>query len=383
MSSKSPDSDWSPNTSKFKFGADMQPNKNSTTTDGEDDSQNHFGLLNLQDELTNIRANRNENTRLILQDELTNARANRNENTRLSIESPRESQDGMTITRVDESDHNGPTIESPRKDLDTVERGNKNHLLETIEDAVRIPPASEIGSDHGPHQLREVRGDDIEIRRGDLPTHLIIEERDTLRVELTAFRQINKELAAQISAYSHLLKKAEAILQGDTTLKTTIIGFTKFENSQSAAPITTAWIRGTWLTESNQEPFLGQAELFFERTLFKAAMISLRRLLERTDIPITVRIDAELLMSAILRTTDDLPPGLAHAEDALRMAYGAQDIRLMGKAHFHRGICLYKMEAFAEASMSFTLALNTAHHEEEALAWKDMAEIRKAEVASR
>lgn len=134
------------------------------------------------------------------------------------------------------------------------------------------------------------------------------------------------------------------------------------------------WMRGNWLSDSANKHYLGEAEELFEHSKDDLALTALRRVLARQAIPIKVRIEAKLLMSVVLRTRNEHPQALAQAEDALRVAHSTQEIALASKAQFHRGLCFYHTEQYAEASWCFSLAAATENHIEEIKPWKTMAE---------
>ena len=77
------------------------------------------------------------------------------------------------------------------------------------------------------------------------------------------------------------------------------------------------------------------------------------------------RISALLLFSTILRGCYEKIPGgllekaLNSADEALHLAAETGDPYLIGKCHYHRGICFLYFDFLADARWSFVLASNT------------------------
>lgn len=221
----------------------------------------------------------------------------------------------------------------------------------------------------------------------------LVNDRDRLRIELAAANQVIEELSCQNSTYESLVRDAHSALQFWDTYYAVSIG------KQTCRPASWSWgdfllwknkegpsqrrilIEGTWLPDPAFKVHLEEAEQLFKNSKFQRALNSLSTLLAKTDINDKVRVNAMLLTSDILRTCDRFPRALSFAEDALRLANANLDVVLVGKAQFYRGLCLYAMEHFAEASWCFSFAAGTVHHVEDIKCWKARAEDRRVALA--
>ena len=149
-------------------------------------------------------------------------------------------------------------------------------------------------------------------------------------------------------------------------------------SSKTAIP---DWIGGTWQTRS--ESLLVPIEAAWIQRSTQSALARLSKLQASADYPLqplSLRVNASLLHSAILRSSSSLEPATGYAEEALHLALGgSQDQALIGKARFHRGLCYLYAERWAEASWSFQLAQGTEEHEKLVKEHLQIAEKRRME----
>lgn len=211
---------------------------------------------------------------------------------------------------------------------------------------------------------------------------LLMEERDRLRTELANACHINQELHRQLRGYRYWARTISACLPSirgtaDAHKKINLNSTYSGGAHRQADAADTKWIRGTWLSESANRAFLGEAEQLFESNKFQHALNVLTKLLVQPDLSIWIRIEAKLLLSVTLRTCENFTLALAHAEDALRLADLMQDPHLVAKSQFYRGVCLYLRQSYAEASWCLSFALNSKPLAQWVQPWKSMAEDRR------
>ncbi|KAL9115629.1 MAG: hypothetical protein Q9187_007216, partial [Circinaria calcarea] len=185
----------------------------------------------------------------------------------------------------------------------------------------------------------------------DLQTLLssILTSHSILRQKLTRAQSAIHELQRQNKELTSLLAESHTLIQKQQA------AVTRMHASPSAAvplisisiPIPTNpipvpknpdWIGGTWLTSS--DPLLIPAETAWVKSSPQIALSYLSHLLTSPTLAPSRRVNATLLLSAILRSNGSLPLALMHAEEALQLAKEAelgQDS--VGKAQFQRGLC--------------------------------------------
>lgn len=180
----------------------------------------------------------------------------------------------------------------------------------------------------------------------------LITDREQLRIALTYAESAISELETQNRELDVLLSKTQAAL----TIASELPG--------SKIASQTSWIGGTWLSCPTATPFLTPVESAWQQGQAQKALASLTLILSQQDITHSQRIDAELLFSAILRSSGDIRQALVHAEKSLSLAEKTQRYDLVGKAQFHRGLCHLYDNRYANARWCFVLASHTPGHEE-------------------
>ncbi|MCJ1409257.1 hypothetical protein MMC19_003336 [Ptychographa xylographoides] len=140
------------------------------------------------------------------------------------------------------------------------------------------------------------------------------------------------------------------------------------------------WVGGAWLALPENEHFLGQTERLLNRGAKEEALIAIKAVLGRDNLSPAQRVDAGLLFSTILRSTEDQAGALRNAEEALRIAGKNDLLSLVGKARFHQGLCFLYLERYADASWCFHLASHTDGHAEQVQVHRELAEAKRLEM---
>ncbi|KAI9679297.1 MAG: hypothetical protein M1817_005317 [Caeruleum heppii] len=202
-------------------------------------------------------------------------------------------------------------------------------------------------TDYDLTELREIR---------KLTTQLVT-ERDVLRTELTYTKQAVAELTTQVEYYDDELNNCQMALQ--------------IAIHQLAPPLTIGpkpvtparrWIKDTWLSNSDAGTELAKAEVLWIASEYQRAINSLSLLLKKSDLTSAVRIDAKLLLSSIQRDCDRPCEALIQVEEALNIATRRKEHQLVGKAQFHRALCLFEADKFGDAAWCVGLAAGTDQH---------------------
>ena len=147
-------------------------------------------------------------------------------------------------------------------------------------------------------------------------------------------------------------------------------------------PLKTSWIGGTWLSCPTATPLLTPVESAWQQGQAQKALASLTQILHQQDVTHSQRINAELLFSAILRSSGDVRQALSHTETSLSLAKETQQYDLVGKAQFHRGLCYLYENRYADARWCFVLASHTPGHQELVAINLEMTEQRLLELPS-
>lgn len=189
----------------------------------------------------------------------------------------------------------------------------------------------------------------------------IISERDQLRLELIHAKVVIKEFENQNIQLQHLLSNANAQVQ---VFMPKVI---------QVAP-SKAFI-GTWQCVSKESPALAPIERAWKNGRIQQALSQMPAMLNRDELGERHCINARLLYSAILQTGNKFRLALSNAEEALEMAYAVQSREqdssgceqtvlrsLIMKAQFHRGLCYYFQEEYANSRWCFILASNFDEH---------------------
>ncbi|KAL8677533.1 MAG: hypothetical protein Q9186_006045 [Xanthomendoza sp. 1 TL-2023] len=123
------------------------------------------------------------------------------------------------------------------------------------------------------------------------------------------------------------------------------------------------WIGGSWLAPSEQ--LLAPAEKMWHQGNAEAALDSINSVLSRHDLTVEEDVNANLLVSAIKRASDDLGQASKCAEDALVIANEGEAYVLASKAQFHRGMCFLRQGHYVQAQFCLALASHLDGYQEQ------------------
>lgn len=184
---------------------------------------------------------------------------------------------------------------------------------------------------------------------------LLIIDRDNLNEEVKYARSTILQLEEQNKQFDRLLCESQLNLK---------IALSVREMPKPKSPLGTSWIGGTWLSSSAAAPLLGPVEAAWQSGQAQRALILLSPILQDDALPSSQYIEAKLLLSAILRCSGDPNQSLRHIEAALQIALEKELHELIGKAHFHRGLCYLHLERYADARWCFVLGAHLKGHGE-------------------
>ena len=205
----------------------------------------------------------------------------------------------------------------------------------------------------------------------------LIKERDTLLTSLDYATSTIQTLSSQNQELTRLLSSAQAALLAPQR-----------KPSASSAPnkekpgraLGTTWIGGTYLSHPPDDALLGHAEKAWASGRTQDALGFISNLLGSLSLPDVDAAKLELLQSAVLRSSGEVARGLTHAENALQRARRAQAHELAGRAQFHRGLCCFYLDRYADAAWCFALASSTTGYAEIVEVHRDMAEKKRARL---
>ncbi|MCJ1232339.1 hypothetical protein MMC14_000291 [Varicellaria rhodocarpa] len=204
----------------------------------------------------------------------------------------------------------------------------------------------------------------------------LLADRDDLLNRLRYTQSTVEELEQQNKRLDIMLSDARSVIQEHVPGMNTNPKVAKPQrNSNNGVP--TTWIGGSWLQTGIYE--LAPAEKSWLAGNKQGALSHVTQLVSYTLAP-SLSIEAGLLLSALFRSMGNPEEGLIHAERSLRLAKdsGEFDQDLLGKAHFHSGLCFLHLARYADASWCFTLARSTKGHETEVeVNWELAQEARR------
>lgn len=197
-----------------------------------------------------------------------------------------------------------------------------------------------------------------------LTSHSILRQKLTrAQSAIHELQRQNKELTGLLAESHTLIQKQQAAVTRMHAIPNTAAPLIPIPTNPLPVPKNPNWIDGSWLTPS--DPLLAPAETAWVKSSPQIALSYLSHLLTSPTLVPSLRVNAILLLSAILRSNGSLPLALMHAEEALQLAQGVelgQD--LVGKAQFQRGLCCLHLKRWADASWCFVLARGTEGYEE-------------------
>ena len=191
---------------------------------------------------------------------------------------------------------------------------------------------------------------------------VLIADRDHHRTALRYAQSTISELETQNRELELLLANAQAYFQRGSKVP------------KPKVPQNTSWIGGTWLSCPTATPVLTPVEQAWQKGQIQKALALLTLILLQDDLTHRHRVDAELLLAAITRSSGDVSQARVHAEKALVIARENQLYDLVGKAQFHRGLSYLYEDEYANARWCFVLASFTPGHKDQVEVNRDLAE---------
>ena len=192
--------------------------------------------------------------------------------------------------------------------------------------------------------------DDARIAQIREVTQKLVDERDLVSIENSYLKSVIAAQQLQLKRYEDLLTETQGQLPKEPGspkqepkgywIKTFLY---KEDVDSHLAPIVKAWC-----DKDGTQRALALATLALSR-----------------EMTASQRISALLLLSTILRGCYEKVPGkllekaFSSADEALQIAVETGVPSLIGKCHYHRGICFLHSEMLADARWSFILASNT------------------------
>lgn len=182
----------------------------------------------------------------------------------------------------------------------------------------------------------------------------IVAERDYLRNELYLAKQVITEFELQNSEYDRLLANAHKLIRIISPERGSV---------PPPSPPHPDWI-GTWLSAPLDYPTLLPVEQAWRNGHLQKALIMMPALLAREDLGPYFHVNCRLLYSSLIQSGgSNLPLALQCAEGALQIGTEQKLHQLVGKAHFHCGLCYLYMGEPAKAKWCFGLSSHLNSHE--------------------
>ena len=204
----------------------------------------------------------------------------------------------------------------------------------------------------------------------------LMADRDSLRIKLKYSQSAIEELQRQNRRLDLLLSDASQLIKKHVPAMNAGPKVVKSEPRKYIDAAQTTWIGGTWLETGLPELTFAE-KCWLEGNTQEALSLVSQLVSCNTASPLS--IEANLFLSALVRTNGNSEQGLLHAKEALRQAKESDEIdqNLLGKAHFHMGLCCLHLTMYADASWNFTLAKSTKGHELEVEANWEVAELNR------
>lgn len=206
----------------------------------------------------------------------------------------------------------------------------------------------------------------------------LIKERDTLLDSLAYATSTIRSLSAQNKELVRLLTPAQSALLAQQ--RTAASSTPPNKEKPTRASSNTTWIGGNYISHPEDAALLGPAEKAWASGKAQEALSLLTERFCSQPLPDIDAIKLELLLSSVLRSSGEVPRGLMHAEIALRRARRVESYELAGRAQFHRGLCCFYLDRYADAAWCFALASSTESYAEIVEVHRDMAEKKRARL---
>ncbi|KAL8796148.1 MAG: hypothetical protein Q9195_001481 [Heterodermia aff. obscurata] len=184
----------------------------------------------------------------------------------------------------------------------------------------------------------------------------LLDERDRLKNELAYYKSAVDALTLQNQRY------AEMIQTGVVTLDK--------QPPASKSP-DVHWVAGNFLYRPSVDHYLKDSIATYQDNSAQRAIAFLTLKINTTLLTDPQRINAQLLLTAMMRASatnrdsdQTVEKALAIADDALAIAEKMEDHAWVCRAHFHRGLCYLHLNRFADAKWSLILASGATEYAE-------------------
>ncbi|CAF9917162.1 MAG: hypothetical protein HETSPECPRED_003157 [Heterodermia speciosa] len=184
----------------------------------------------------------------------------------------------------------------------------------------------------------------------------LLDERDRLKNQLAYYKSAVDALTLQNERYAEMLQT------GVVTLA-----------NQSPASKTpdVHWVAGNFLYRPSVDHYLKDSIDAYQGNSAQRAIAFLTLKINTTLLTDPQRVNAQLLLAAMMRASatnrdseQTVEKALAIADDALAIAEKMRDHAWVCKAHFHRGLCYLHLNRFADAKWSLILASGAPEYSE-------------------
>ena len=189
----------------------------------------------------------------------------------------------------------------------------------------------------------------------------LLDERDQLKNQLAYYRSAVDALTLQNERYAAMLQTSGVTLDNQSPA------------TQSAACKSpdVHWVAGNFLYRPSVDHYLKDSIDAYQDNSAQRAIAFLTLKINTSSLTDAQRINAQLLLTAMMRASatnrdsdQTVEKALVIADDALAMAEKMKDHAWVCKAHFHRGLCYLHLNRFADAKWSLILASGATEYSE-------------------
>ncbi|KAA6409509.1 MAG: hypothetical protein FRX48_07063 [Lasallia pustulata] len=204
----------------------------------------------------------------------------------------------------------------------------------------------------------------------------LIKERDKLLNSLAYAASTIQTLSSQNKELVRLLTSAQTALLAQQRKASSSTMPNKKKPARASSKI--AWISGNYVSHPEDAALLEPIEKAWANGKAQDALVVLAERFSSKSLPDIDAAKLELLFSSVLRSSGQVVEALRHADMALQNARRAQSHELSGRAQFHRGLCCFYLDRYADAAWCFALASSTEDYAEIIEVHRDMAEKKRA-----
>ena len=184
----------------------------------------------------------------------------------------------------------------------------------------------------------------------------LLDERDRLKNQLAYYKSAVDALTLQNKRYAAMLKTGVV---------------TTDNRSHACKSPDVHWVAGNFLYRPSVDHYLKDSIDTYQDNSAQRAIAFLTLKINTTLLTDPQRINAQLLLTAMMRASatnkdseETMEKALAIADDALAIAENIKDHDWVCKAHFHRGLCYLHLDRLADAKWSLILASGSTEYSE-------------------